>query len=143
MKRQLVNPQAGFITHAEGAKPDLGGAMTEVGGRSEGIRDSPEDGRGAGFIRRVSVVGAGAAPERRKITSETPVSLVPFTRASATAPALVDCLPCKVRRRQRRELALGVWPHIACCTEQRFTRCKGAQDANRLCINRSRCNTQR
>ena len=67
LKRQLENPQAGFITRTPKApKPDLNGALTEAGRQVQKCGNQPvadgvepprhraEDGRGAGaFIRRV------------------------------------------------------------------------------------------
>ena len=55
-KRQLVNPQAGFITRTPKApKPDLGGAMTEAGRQVQKRNgDTPrKTGEELGFIRRV------------------------------------------------------------------------------------------
>ena len=55
-KRQLVNPQAGFITRTPKApKPDLGGALTEAGRQVQKRNaDAPrKSGEELGFIRRV------------------------------------------------------------------------------------------
>ena len=56
LKRQLENPQAGFITRTpKGPKPDLNGALTEAGRQVQKRNaDAPrKSGEELGFIRRV------------------------------------------------------------------------------------------
>ena len=131
--------------HAEGSqtgperRADRGG---EAGPEAQ-RRHAAEDGRGAGLHPAREEVGGGrrATGRRRKITSDPRVVFIGRVPLSSSICHRLLC--CKRWYAGGRSTATRHSTRIACCTEQRFKRCKGAQDAYRLCINRSRCDNQR